>query len=71
MLDMVLSAATEVFGRPVAPTDDFVGLGADSMMVLSFLAILEERTGREFELQSLLDADDFADLANQLSFAER
>nr|WP_179419880.1 acyl carrier protein [Streptomyces sp. TLI_235] len=71
VLDRVLAAAAEVFGRPTAPDDDFFALGGDSIAAVELAVLLEERLGLEVDTTTIVDAPDLAALAAALTAGAR
>ncbi|MBO1413666.1 acyl carrier protein [Streptomyces sp. FH025] len=68
-LDAVLAAASEVFGRPAEPADDFFSLGGDSVTAVELAVELEERLGIEVDTELVAGLPDLAALADALGAA--
>ncbi|MER8187571.1 acyl carrier protein [Kitasatospora sp. NPDC094015] len=66
-IDAVLAAASEVFGHPAEPTDDFFSLGGDSIAAVELAVRLEEALGIEVDADLLVQLPDFAALAAALA----
>jgi acyl carrier protein len=69
VLNEVLAAATEVFGRPALATDSFFDLGGDSLLALDLTVRVKERLGTEPDLDELLTAETLADFARRISMS--
>jgi acyl carrier protein len=63
VLGVVLAAASAVFGRAVAETDNFFDLGGDSQNAVELGDRLTEKFRAELYMEVLLDADDMRGLA--------
>ncbi|MGW2250681.1 acyl carrier protein [Kitasatospora sp. NPDC001660] len=68
-IDAVLAAASEVFGRPAEPADDFFSLGGDSITAVELAVRLEELLGVEVDTELIVGLPDFAALAEALAEA--
>ncbi|MFE3164987.1 acyl carrier protein [Streptomyces sp. NPDC059224] len=66
-IDEVLTAVSEVFGRPVVPEDDFFALGGDSITAVELSLRLEERLGVEVDVELVVGLPDLAALAEALA----
>lgn len=66
-IDKVLTAVSEVFGRPVVPEDDFFALGGDSITAVELSIRLEESLGVEVDVELVVNLPDLAALAAALA----
>ncbi|MEU6481000.1 acyl carrier protein [Streptomyces sp. NPDC047017] len=66
-IDEVLTAASEVFGPPVTPEDDFFSLGGDSITAVELSIRLEERLDTEVDVEVIVAAPSLAALAAALA----
>lgn len=67
VLDDVLTAASEVFGTSVTPTDNFFALGGDSVAAVELAVLLEEATTSDVDFALVVETPDLAALAAALT----
>jgi acyl carrier protein len=63
----VLGVASAVFERPVDGSDNFFDLGGDSVSAIQLVTDLEHRFGTELDIDLLLEAADFAGIAEMIA----
>ncbi|CAM5586544.1 phosphopantetheine-binding protein (plasmid) [Streptomyces viridifaciens] len=62
-IDVILLAASEVFQRPVAASDNFLELDGNSLKAVHIAARVEQLLEREIDLSILFDVGSFAEFA--------
>lgn len=65
----VTYAAGSIFGIEVGPDDNFFDLGGDSIDAIELVTRLEEVLGREIDLITLFDTQNFADFSAAITAA--
>jgi nonribosomal peptide synthetase DhbF len=66
-LPAVLTAARAVFGPHIGAGDGFFDVGGDSVTAVELAARLSTLLGTDVDVTEILDADDFAGLAEVLT----
>jgi acyl carrier protein len=69
LLRQVMTSVAVVFGPGVAPEDSFFTAGGDSVAAVELADLLEDRLGVTVDIDLVLHARDFAELAAQLAAA--
>jgi acyl carrier protein len=69
VLQDVLAAAATVFGREVTGDDNFFDLGGDSVVAVELAVAIEDRVGAEVDTRVVVDAANFAAIAERLAAA--
>ncbi|TQF08026.1 acyl carrier protein [Kitasatospora acidiphila] len=67
LLALLLDAAAQVFGRPVAAHDSFFELGGDSIAAVELATVAERLTGIEVDTELIVEQADFTALAAALT----
>lgn len=62
----VIAAASVVFGRPVAPTDDFFELGGDSINAIELHQRLEDDLAIDLDPSCIFETESFQLLADRI-----
>ena len=67
LLALVLEKASAVFGKRVGAEDNFFLLGGDSVRAVELEAQLEYALGREIDIASLFEAQDFGEFSKAIA----
>lgn len=68
---MIASVWSEVFGRPVTPTDDFFDLGGNSLHAVHIVGRTEELTGEPLSVRAVLEGRTVSAMAETVARAKR
>jgi hypothetical protein len=71
VLGHVLTAAADVFGRPVRACDNFFDLGGDSVAAVDIVARLATALNVEPDADALISATDLGAFARSFTFQAR
>ncbi|MFI0906885.1 phosphopantetheine-binding protein [Streptomyces sioyaensis] len=66
-LEVVLAAASEIFGTKVSAADNFFDLGGNSLVAVQLTAQLEEHLSKEVDNIDLLSAQNFEEFSMRLT----
>ncbi|AGL19154.1 phosphopantetheine-binding protein [Actinoplanes sp. N902-109] len=67
LIDDVMAVAHSVLGPQATPDDNIYSLDGDSVTAVEMAARLEETIGREVDVELVVEAADFTDLARLLA----